>query len=421
MAPSMRTLQRVDQAVGLLACILLQPLRFFRLGRSEPVGASRRILLVKMWGAGSIQLLTYAARVLRERHPGAELTLLTLSSNAEFARGFRVFDRVAILEVRAAGWWTLAVRIARLAWQLRAARYDEVYDFEFFTRFSALLSACSGAPRTHGFASPSVWRGGFHDRTVPFNRYRHVARNFAALAGADDERELRHEDLAPFAVERADVARVERALRVPDPPRSRRLAVLNPNAGSLSLERRWPAERFAELAARLASSADMVCALVGSADEREYTAAVAEAARVRAGSVAASILDLSGSLSPGELCAWLATASLVVSNDSGPMHLAAALGAPTLGLFGPETPLMYRPIGPRARAIWRPPICSPCINVHDNKRSTCIHGRPECLMNITVDEVERAAVALADNPVVESARPRRESAPRIHARRGRRR
>ena len=82
---------------------------------------------------------------------------------------------------------------------------------------------------------------------------------------------------------------------------------------------------------------------------------------------------------------WFAGA--LVSNDSGPMHIGAALGTPTLGLFGPETPVMYAPIGRRTSALWRPPVCSPCINVHDNKVANCVRGHPECLTNLSVEEV----------------------------------
>jgi ADP-heptose:LPS heptosyltransferase len=88
------------------------------------------------------------------------------------------------------------------------------------------------------------------------------------------------------------------------------------------------------------------------------------------------------------------------------MHLAAALGSPTLGLFGPETPVTYRPIGPRVRVLWRPPACGPCIDLRDNKRSTCVHGRPVCLLNLGVEEVSAAALELLEaDPERDAARP----------------
>ena len=99
----------------------------------------------------------------------------------------------------------------------------------------------------------------------------------------------------------------------------------------------------------------------------------------------------------------------MVSNDSGPMHLAAALGVPTIGLFGPETPVMYAPLGSHTAVFYRPPQCSPCINVHDNKLSNCVLGSPECLVSIEVDEVRVRTLTL-----IESAREAGRATP-LHA------
>src|SRR5262249_7649488 len=132
--------------------------------------------------------------------------------------------------------------IARLVLALRRARFDRVVDFEFFTRFSALVSLASGAPETLGFSAPKVWRGSFHARTVPFNRYWHVARNFRALAGGEDGEEVR--SLSPFPLLADDQASVLAALERAGVPGDRAIAVLNPNAGVLALERRWPAASF---------------------------------------------------------------------------------------------------------------------------------------------------------------------------------
>ncbi len=117
------------------------------------------------------------------------------------------------------------------------------------------------------------------------------------------------------------------------------------------------------------------------------------------------MIDLAGELSVGELCAALADAHTVVTNDSGPMHIAAALGTPTIGLFGPETPVMYGPLGERASALWRPPVCSPCINVHQNKVANCVRGFPECLVNLSVAVVlEETRAWMLDAELVPAAR-----------------
>ena len=378
-------LQAVDRTLGPLACALAQPLRLVRGRRAERAGAAHELLLIKFWGIGSLQLLTPAVAVLRRRHPGARVTLLTLAENESFARGLGAFDAVRTLDVRVRSWRRLFGGIVRLAIELRRERFDRVYDFEFFTRFSALVSLVTGASTLHGFDEPHLWRGGFHTHTVPFNRYWHVARNFRALAEGEDGTEVQPDDVQPYRVLDADRRSV--AARLGKHPIGRPYVVLNPNAGRLSLERRWPSASFAELARRLIEEDGVPVVLVGTPSERVYSAAIACAV----GAAPDALSDLTGELSIGELCALLAGAGAVVSNDSGPMHLAAALGAPTVGLFGPETPVMYAPLGRGARALYDPPVCSPCINVHDNKVANCIHGRPECLVNLTVDGVLAAA------------------------------
>ena len=392
MSVPMKTLQRADRALGGLAYLALQPLRLGRmLKRPRPV---RRALLIKFWGLGSLQLLTPAVRALRHAHPNASLDLLTLRQNETFACALGVFDRVVTLDVAGASWPRLFVRILRAIVELRSQGYDVVYDFEFFTRFSAVVSLLSGAPVSHGFSSPETRRAGFHTHRVPFNRYWHVARNFRCLAGGENGVHVALDELTPFPV--TDEHRAEAATALfehgfaPDGP----LIALNPNAGSLSLERRWPPERFAELARRLILEEGARIVVLGSAAERGRAAEVV----ARAGDVPRERLaNLAGKLSICGTVAVLSEAAAFVTNDSGPMHVAAAVGTPTIGLFGPETPVMYAPLGPRARWLYEPPACSPCINVHENKMAVCVRGRAECMTNIGVPLVmESVRRALAD-------------------------
>jgi len=382
---SMRRLQVADRWLGAAMFALLQPWPWWRVLRGTPRN-NGDVLLLKFWGIGSLQLLTPAVAALRRRHPTQRLVFVTLAENEAFARALGVFDEVQTLDVKVGsglgGWARLVVRILRLVRQLRAARYASVYDFEFFTRFSAFVTLVCGAPDSHGFSAPGVWRGGFHQRTTPFNRYWHVARNFRALAGGETGSEVRIEEVAPCPID--DAARQRLQVRLETALVSSPLVVVNANAGRLSLERRWPAARFAELARRLADEDGATVVLIGAPSERSYVAAVrALIGEVRHGCV----LDWSGALPFDEFLALLAQADAVVSNDSGPMHLAAGMGTPTIGLFGPETPVLYGPLGPRAHALWKPVVCSPCINVHNNKQVTCWRGTPECLTGISTDEV----------------------------------
>ncbi len=387
--PLMRALQAVDRRLGPLAGLLLRPLA---LGRRRSSDSVSRLLVIKFWGLGSLQLATPAIRALRRQYPGATLTLLTLSGNRELAEGLGVFDEVRCLDLAARGRAALALRLLQMLRELRGAGFDRVYDFEFFTWFSALASLASGAPRTFGFAAPGVRRGGLHTDTVPFNRYWHVARNFRALAGGESGADITPEELSVFHVHADHERELDLVLEATD----RSLIVINPNAGDLAPERRWPAERFGAVAARLVREDGAHVVITGSASERDKTRAVLCAAGPHP---SGRIQDLGGALSIGALHTLFRRAQLVISNDSGPMHLAAAQGAPTLGLFGPETPVMYAPIGQHTRVHYAPPLCSPCINVHDAKVLSCIHGQPECLMRIEVDDILTSARALLSDRV----------------------
>ena len=373
----MKRLQRADRALGAVAALLLQPVRWLR-ARREPRDVER-VLLVKFWGIGSLQLMTPAVRALRRRYPGARLELLTLRTNEPFARQLGVFDETLALDVGKAGWGRIGLRILCLLRSLRKRRYDTVFDFEFFTRFSAVTSLLSGAPTSHGFAGASTRRAWLHTSTVPFNRYWHVARNFRCLAGGENGRTVGIEEIHAFPISEGDRLEVAAALFEHGLATAGPLVVLNPQAGSLSLERRWPADHFARLARMLVLEEGARVVVIGAPGEVERAHAVC----VRAGNLHdGRLASFAGKLSIGATAALLDQAAVFVTNDSGPMHLAAGMGVPTIGLFGPETPVMYRPLGARARWMYAPPVCSPCINVHDNKLASCTRGHAECMTNI---------------------------------------
>jgi heptosyltransferase-2 len=146
-----------------------------------------------------------------------------------------------------------------------------------------------------------------------------------------------------------------------------------------SRAKRWPAEAYAALADRLIESQRQVL-LIGSQEEVEVSKDVMSRMRQRP-------VVLTGKTSLDEITAVLATVDLIVTNDTGPAHIGAALGRPTIVIFGPTNPLTTRPFSPEAEILRHPPECAPCM-----LRDCPIDHR--CMTAITVDEVFERSHAL---------------------------
>ena len=154
--------------------------------------------------------------------------------------------------------------------------------------------------------------------------------------------------------------------------------------------KRWPAERFAELARDLVPRTFARVAVVGTAGDRVHAAAVARQMQ-RAG-VASPVIDLTGRTTTAELVAVLARAALLVANDSAPAHVAAALGRPVVALFGPTVPAQgFAPLGARVRIAQRVLRCRPCSR---HGSAYCPIGTHECLAALAAVDVAATARAL---------------------------
>ncbi len=396
----------IDMRIGPLVCALLVGWR--RLFRSvaplPPPESVKKILVLKPWGMGSIVLASPLLLRLRERHPQARIDFVSLRENEALLSLLPQIDRRIALEL-GGGIPAFFIGTLRLLRELRRERYDLLYDLEFFTRFSAIFSSLVRARRSHGFSSKSQWRGRLHDVQVPFNYYHHVALNFLALLRDDpmdpiDTTPIETDSALPplRAPAGAWEACCERLAADPAWRADAPIVVVNPNAGDMALERRWPAERVAELMVHLSARRELNLVAIGAPAEREYVDSVIRAARLEA-----RVVNAAGRIDIPQLVALFAHAAIVVTSDSGPLHLAAASGASTAALFGPETPVLYGPL--RSRAGQRHSVhylalaCSPCMFVHDNKVLSCWFAQARCMTGIRAADV----VASVDRSLAEAA------------------
>jgi len=237
----------------------------------------------------------------------------------------------------------------------------------------------SGAGVRIGYAGEG--RSAFLSRALPrpARGARHLADEYldlgAALGGTLDV--ARAAPPLPVAPEsRAAAGELLRSHSLGDAP----LALLGPGA-IYGPAKRWGADRFASLGTRLAARGFAV-AVCGTAAEREVCEAVAR------GVGGARVASLAGATSLAALAGIAALASVAVCNDSGLAHLAAAVGAPTVVIFGSTSSAWTAPLGARVRVVQHAPVCSPCF------QRTCRIGTL-CLEAVSVDEVESACAEAA--------------------------
>ena len=373
----------LDRLAGGVVLHALRPLRAVRdlLGGDNDLRAVREIAVVKFWGVGNAALLLPVLRDLRRRYPGARLTVVTLAENETVYRG--VADRV--LGVRRAPLASTLLDLLRALAVLRRLRIDLALDFEQFVRTSQVLLFLARPKQVIAFDTAGQHRAGLADLRVRYDDQRHCGESFLALAQAAGVRERNYRpgglDVTPEADERA-----ARWCRLHDVG-ARPLVVLHPGSGDNFPGRRWPTRRFGLLARRLVDEHGALVAVTGGPAEASLTYEVVEASE-------RDLRDLAGRMTLEDLIALLARATLLVANDTGPVHLASALGVPVLGLYGPNTPQLYGPLSTGSAAFYDAPPCSPCITNLNYKTSRC--RNPVCIRAIAVDEVAAAAGRLLE-------------------------
>jgi ADP-heptose:LPS heptosyltransferase len=373
---AMRT---VDRFVGIPLCWLtgLWLTIDRKLHTRSPRNRIQTVLVIKFFGLGSILLSTPFLTQLR-RHD-CRIVFLTFELNRELVE--RLDQPAHLLTISTQSLLQFVLDTLFVLRYIRSSRPDVVFDLEFFSKFSTLVSALSRAPLRVGFELPTLWRRMNVTHQIPIAHSIHV-------------RNLFLEQLRPFGLIHSEPAAIT-ALTSTHAERDsmeRKLSfgtnnttvvVMNLNAGTTSLERRWPPDRFMKVASALKTRHSAVrFFLIGSDSEHDYV----QAAFMESPSELRScMMNCAGILSLGELIALFERSSLLLTNDSGPMHIAAAVGTPVVALFGPESPKLYGPVG-NARVVYKAISCSPCMNVYDAKLFVCPYNA-RCMHEISVDEV----------------------------------
>jgi lipopolysaccharide heptosyltransferase II len=343
-----------------------------------------RILLLKPSSLGDVVQAIPVLRLLKRHLPQSEIywwldsQLAPLLQDDPDLTGVVPFDR---RRWAAPSNWLALWRSVR--WMRRQA-FDWVIDLQGLARSGAFAWLANGKLLTgldearegaRGFYDLIVSRASFHTHAVDYY--------LAVLARLGVPRNWNFEWLPPRP---AIAAALRNQWTVDDAP----WLVLQP--GARWLNKRWPVEHFVELVRHLATlpaplsqprgkgglETRFRIAILGGFEDRPLGAAIASAAPERC-------LDLTGRLTLPEMIEWIRMSTLMITNDTGPMHVAAALGKPVVAIFGPTEPRRTGPYGQLEHVLQLQLPCSPCL------KSRCAYSKPlECLRALTPASVSEA-------------------------------
>ncbi len=337
---------------------------------------ARRVLVKEPNWLGDLVISLPALRGVRRAYPEAHLAVLVKQELAGFFEGVEGIDEVIPYRI------SPGIRGMADRWRVIAAVHSRAFDLAvLFPRSfeAALWMAAARVPRRAGEAAQGrSWLLTDAGEMPAAAQAQHQASDyldlFRATLGIEGSIEDVHITGAPARTATARAWLMERR-RGHGP-----LIAIAP-AAAYGPAKEWPPDRYAELIDALGEIAGAECVLVGTPAERVRCMEIGAASRT-------GVLVAAGETDVGDLVALLSLCGAFAGNDSGAMHVAGALGIPTVGIFGSTSPQRTGPLGPRTRVLYQQIACSPC------RERTCRFDHYECLRRIGVANVVTALTEL---------------------------
>jgi len=391
--------RKIDRVIGKALCRMLSlfPRKKDKAGITP---SSPKILVILLSEMGSLVLAHPMFTFLKKNHPGAEIFVLVFKKNRECLETLKLVPERNILTVHGDSLTALLKDSIRFIFQMRKEKIDVVIDCELFSRISSIYAFLSGARLRVGFhphTQEGLYRGDFINRPVLYNPYRHISRQFVALATAMengngfpmvkrnvDEDVFSIPTLNPNADQQEDL-KIRLKSDFPETI-GKDLVLLYPGGGLLPI-RAWPLNNFCRIAMDLVAKGYVV-GIIGMKEDAPLAEVISSSCQSR------HCIDLTGyTRTIMELITLFHSASLLITNDGGPGHFASLTPIPTIIFFGPETPALYAPLDEKAVSLYVPLPCSPCLTAYNHRKSPC-DGNNVCLKAIHPEEVFQKACDL---------------------------
>lgn len=342
-------IKSVDKIVGGILCLILS---LFSFGSKKEV---KKVLVIQFWGIGETVCTLPALKMIKE---DVEILCTDRVKDVFSGLGYKLI----VLNLSVFSILKFMIRNYK--------KYDLVIDMEEYLHISSIISLFVGKYRrgySHGVRSL------LYNSKVKYNDEQHVVYAFTDLI----KKNVKVKALEKLFVSLSDKKIIDDYLKG---IKGKKVGIVV-GAAESGRSRMWPKERFALLADELSKKYKVI--FIGSPSEKDLISEVQSLMKKDS-------INSAGSTSLKQSFYLISKMDLFISNDTGPMHVAAAQGVKTIGLFGPNLPLRFGPFGSKNIGIYKGESCkySPCINVHKGQIPGCLLDRyQECMKNISVDDV----------------------------------
>ncbi len=383
-------IKKIDTYVGIP---LVRILSVFKKRKKSPPKKINKILCMKFFGFGNIILISPSLKSLRRKYSKAQIDFLTLKQNRGILEAYGLTNKNYYLSF--SNIFDLVLETFRTIIRLRKEKYDLVIDFEPFARYSAIISFLISPKYSIGFMTDKQQKHYLYDTTTKYEENKHIVESFHSLVEnliKRNEKKSKKIKLVKFnrnhKTAKLALKKVGEFLEK-NKINSERLIGIHVGVSKNAQVRKWPPQYFAALINKIIEKYPKYnIILTGSKNDKEDINTVIRFIdpKIR------KKVHTSYSISLKELPYLIEKCRVFISNDTGPLHVAAAQGIWVIGLYGPNTPTLYGPYTDKKIVFYKSLPCSPCVTNFNNKESSCKNNI--CMKLISVNEVLEAVEKL---------------------------
>jgi len=402
------TMRLIDRWAGIPLCFVTSVWSWIKSVRKNKSDNANKqdspdiIVFIGLAEIGALVVAYPAIQEARKQYPNSSVCFITAPAGFQTLE-LMGFEKEAIFLISMSSLSGMFLDIIRIRKNFSGKSVSAIV-LEPFTRISALLTVWIGASQRIGcyrFYNEGCYIGNFLTHRLVYNPHLHASQTYFALSKAlcepiSTQPLLKGKIPSQMAnrlkiiIQEDDQKILQNRLKLEYPETAfEKIILLNANASDIVPLRKWPMDRFVGLGRKLLEDSKITIILTGSPEEKQACKDLALQINP------ARTINFAGETSFKELISLYSISSLLITNDSGPVHFASTTEIPILALYGPETPKVFGPMSRNAKIISLELACSPCVSVFNQKKSSCDDN--QCMKQISVQLVLKETQKILGN------------------------